>query len=85
MSEQDELVDRFARDPQLVLRDSKAPTVEELERQLAEHDDYREVEAHPDDDGLVEPVHEEFLGPPAPGVGVGDVDGGEALKRETGR
>lgn len=85
MNPHDDLVGRFAAQPQLQLRDSKAPTIDELERQLADHDDYQESEAHPDDDGLVEPVHEDFLGPPPPGVDVEGIEGGEALKRDVAR
>lgn len=82
MNDQDDLVRRFADQPHLQVRDSNAPTVEEVERQLVDHDDYHETEAHPDDDGPAEPVHEEFLGPPPAGVSVKDVEGGEALERE---
>lgn len=85
MNPQDDLVGRFTAQPDLEIRDSNAPTAEEVERQLVDHDDYQETEAHPDDDGPAAPVHEEFLGPPPPGVSVKDVEGGEALEREVAR
>lgn len=81
MTDEDELVQRFARDPDLRLSDTEPPTPDEVEAQLADHAEYQELDAHPDDDGAIGSVAE-HLQPPAPGVSVDEVEGGDALTRD---
>lgn len=81
VTQDDELVARFAREPDLVLSDAQPPTPHEVEADLADHADYEQLDAHPDDDGAIGSV-DENLEPPAPGVGVDDLDGGDALTRD---
>lgn len=85
MSQDDELVQRFAAEPDQQITDSTPPSADEVEQQLTDHGDYQEADAHPDDEASIESVHEDYLGPPPAGVRVDEVEGGDALAREVGR